>query len=240
MRSFISVIKLGTLPDMGVTSSSIRLANLRKLIEGAGGPAQAARRLEMDDSQLSQIAGKNPIRNVGTTLARRIEKAFSKPEGWLDVPHSQMLLQAVEADENVSPARDLRAEVPLISWVQAGQWRDLEDNFQPGDAERWVVTYASVSKHAYALRILGDSMTNPNGAPSFPEGTIIIVDPEREAAPGKFVVVRQNSDTECTFKQLVRDGGRYYLKPLNPRYPILEMLPDAVVCGVLVQAVMDF
>ena len=30
------------------------------------------------------------------------------------------------------------------------------------------------------------------------------------------------------------------LKPLNPRYPLLEMLPDAVICGVLVQAVMDF
>ena len=83
-------------------------------------------------------------------------------------------------------------------------------------------------------------MTNPGGAPSFPEGTIIIVDPEREATPGRYVVVRQNSDTECTFKQLVRDAGKHYLKPLNPRYPLLEMLPDAVICGVLVQAVMDF
>jgi SOS-response transcriptional repressor LexA len=97
-----------------------------------------------------------------------------------------------------------------------------------------------VGPHAYALRVVGDSMTNPHGSPSFPEGTVIILDPEREAAPGKYVVVRQKGDSEVTFKQLVRDGGRFYLKPLNPRYPILEMNEDAVICGVLVQAVMDF
>ena len=225
---------------MPTTSSSIRLENLRALITKAGGPAEAARKLDMDNSQLSQIAGKHPIRNIGTALARRIEKAFRRPEGWLDVPHSQMLLPQARTDRNVSPARHLQREVPLISWVQAGEWRNLVDNLQPGDAERWVATYAKVSKHAFALRIIGDSMTNPSGAPSFPDGTIIIVDPERDAQPGKFVVVRQNSDTECTFKQLVRDSGKHYLKPLNPRYPLLEMLPDAVISGVLVQAVMDF
>lgn len=225
---------------MPTTSSSIRLENFRELITKAGGPAEAARKLDMDDSQLSQIAGKHPSRNIGTSLARRIEKAFRRPEGWLDMPHSQLLLPQRRADKNVSPARDLQREVPLISWVQAGQWSDLEDNFQPGDAEKWIATYAKVSKHAFALRVVGDSMTNPSGAPSFPEGTVIIVDPERAAQPGKFVVVRQNVDTECTFKQLVRDAGRHFLKPLNPRYPLLEMLPDAVIAGVLVQAVMDF
>src|SRR6185436_16633783 len=224
---------------MPTTSSSIRLENFRELIKRTGGPAEAARKLDMDDSQLSQIAGKHPTRNIGTSLARRIEQAFRKPEGWLDMPHAQLALQQ-RADRNVSPARDLQREVPLISWVQAGVWNNLVDTFQPGDAERWVATYAKVSKHAFALRVVGDSMTNPSGAPSFPEGTIVIVDPERAAQPGKFVVVRQNVDTECTFKQLVRDAGRYFLKPLNPRYPLLEMLPDAVVCGVLVQAVMDF
>ncbi|MGH8736253.1 MAG: LexA family protein [Burkholderiales bacterium] len=212
---------------------------MRELIRKAGGPADAARKLDMDDSQLSQIAGKHPSRNIGTTLARRIERAFRKPEGWLDMPHAQLALQQ-RADRNVSPARDLQREVPLISWVQAGDWNNLVDTFQPGDAERWVATYARVSKHAFALRVVGDSMTNPSGTPSFPEGTIIIVDPERAAQPGKYVVVRQNLDSETTFKQLVRDADKHLLKPLNPRYPILEMLPDAVIAGVVVQAVMDF
>src|SRR5436853_7181560 len=113
---------------MPETSSSIRLKNLRELIDNSGGPAEAARRLDMDASQLSQIAGKNPVRNIGTSLARRIEKAFRRAEGWLDVPHGQMLLPQ-RSDKNVSPARDLQREVPLISWVQAGDWNNLVDNF---------------------------------------------------------------------------------------------------------------
>ena len=67
--------------------------------------------------------------------------------------------------------------------MQAGDWNNLVNNFQPGDAERWIATYAKVSRHAFALRIIGDSMTNPSGVPSFPEGTIIIVGPERAAQP---------------------------------------------------------
>src|SRR6476646_5306544 len=138
------MINMITFLDMATTSSSIRLANLRNLIKRAGGPADAARKLDMDDSQLSQIAGRNPIRNIGTSLARRIEKAFRKAEGWLDVPHGQMLLPQ-RSDKNVSPARDLQREVPLISWVQAGDWNNLVDNFPAGHAEKWIATYAKVS-----------------------------------------------------------------------------------------------
>lgn len=217
-----------------------RLENTRELIAQAGGPTAAAKLLDMDTSQLSQIAGRNPTRAIGSAVARRIELAFSKPKGWLDVSHVQFILRDGSVDQNVEYGPDLRSEVPLISWVQAGKWREVIDNLQRGDAERWIPTHARVGRHAYALRIVGDSMVNPRGSPSFPEGTVIIVDPERSAEPGRFVVVRQNHNTECTFKQLVRDAGRFYLKPLNPQYQIMELAQDAVVCGVLVQSTMDF
>lgn len=222
------------------TSAQIRLQNLRALIDEAGGPANAARRLEMTDSQLSQIGGRNPIRNIGTTIARRIERAWGKPVGWLDVSHAQLLLRQESHPYNVEGGPELSRAVPLISWVQAGSWADTIDNLQPRDADQWIPTHARVGRHAYALRVVGDSMVSPGGAASFPEGTIIIVDPDRESKPGQFVVVRQNHDTECTFKQLVKDSGRFFLKPLNPQYPTLEMRQDAVICGVLVQAVMEY
>ena len=53
------------------------------------------------------------------------------------------------------------------------------------------------------------------------------------------VIVRQNGNTEATFKQLMQDGGKSYLKPLNPRYPIMELMPDAVFCGVVKRVEMD-
>ena len=125
------------------------------------------------------------------------------------------------------------SRVPLISFVAAGNWSDAVDNYAPGDAEAWVETTVPVKRHTYALRVEGDSME-----PRFPNGAILIVEPEAEAKSGSFVIMRQNG-TDATFKQLVHDGGRWYLKPVNPRYPIMELSEDAVLCGVVRQMVMD-
>jgi SOS-response transcriptional repressor LexA len=74
--------------------------------------------------------------------------------------------------------------------------------------------------------------------PKFPDGSIIIVEPDITAQPGDYVIVRQNGD-EATFKQLVIDGSLYSLKPLNPRYPIMQLHADAVICGVVKRVEMD-
>ena len=129
---------------------------------------------------------------------------------------------------------DLRGKVPLISWVQAGHWCEISDQFPPGDAERWEVTTARVSASAFALRIEGDSME-----PAIPRGSIVIVDPAVEATNGRVVVVRQNGDSEATIKRLVIEGGVKYLKPDNPRYPIMEMRTDAVISGVAIKVELD-
>jgi SOS-response transcriptional repressor LexA len=66
---------------------------------------------------------------------------------------------------------------------------------------------------------------------SFPEGSIVVVEPEMEAQPGDYVIAL-NESNETTFKQLVKDGGDLYLKPLNTRYPI-KRLDGARVIGVV-------
>ncbi len=130
---------------------------------------------------------------------------------------------------NVGPGPELRGRVPLISWVQAGQWSEVADPYAKGVAEDWILTGAKVGPHAYALRVRGDSM-----APEFSEGDVIIVDPDVEATNGRFVIVRLDDAQEATFKQLVTDGGRQYLKPMNPRYPIIEVNENATFCGAIV------
>lgn len=135
-------------------------------------------------------------------------------------------------DKNVETGPVVRGEVPLISWVQAGAWSDVVDNFASGDSEEFVPTTVPVKRHTYALRVQGDSMTNPNGWPSFPEGMIIIVEPEFDHEPNDFVIVK-NGANEATFKQLIKDGSDWLLKPLNPRYPIKPLPHDAIICGVV-------
>lgn len=101
------------------------------------------------------------------------------------------------------------------------------DNFHPGDnGESLVPTTVPVKRHTFALRVSGDSME-----PEFKEGAILIVEPELEAQPGDFVIVK-NADEETTFKQLIKDGADWYLKPLNERYPI-KLLGRSKIIGVV-------
>jgi len=139
---------------------------------------------------------------------------------------------------NTSLAQDLKV-VPLISWVQAGDWEDAVDNYRPGEGEEPVYTTRKVGPHAYALRVEGDSMENPNGRPSYPQGAKIVVDPDLAPQHGSAVVVRLESSQMATFKILMIEGGRKYLKPLNPRYPIIEVNSNATFCGVVVQTIID-
>ena len=129
--------------------------------------------------------------------------------------------------------------LPLVSWVRAGQWNEVVDVYPPGEGEKPVYTTRKVGPRAYALRVVGDSMENPNGRPTYPQGSIIIVDPDREAMHGNAVIVRLEDSKEATFKQLIIEGGVRYLKPLNPRYPIMKVGAHATFCGVVVQTVID-
>ena len=65
-------------------------------------------------------------------------------------------------------------------------------------------------------------MESPSGL-SFPNGVIIIADPDQVATHDSFMVVTTSHDKEATLKQLVSDGNKRYLKPLNPRYPIVNL-----------------
>jgi len=66
---------------------------------------------------------------------------------------------------------------------------------------------------------------------SFPEGSILVVEPELPPLTGDYVIAL-NEASQTTFKQPVVDGGEAYLKPLNTRYPI-KPLGAAKIIGVV-------
>ena len=124
-------------------------------------------------------------------------------------------------------------DFPLISWVEAGKWSQIVDNFQPGDAEMWV-PFGIPRKdmpNAFCLRVRGDSMI-----PEFAEGDIILVDPHRQPENGSFVIAKLLDTQEATFKKYVVDAGNVSLLPLNfPKYePIRLNGRKAVIVGVVV------
>ena len=68
-----------------------RRENLRQLCrdEHGGSISEMANRLDRQQSLISRWIGKtrNP-KPLGSRTARRIEREYRKPEGWLDVPHA--------------------------------------------------------------------------------------------------------------------------------------------------------
>lgn len=80
----------------------------------------------------------------------------------------------------------------------------------------------------FALRVIGDSM-----APEFLDGHIVIVDPAMPAESGAYVIVDYAGET--TFRQLVIEEGRRYLRALNDRYPAVEIVGESRLRGVVVQ-----
>jgi DNA polymerase V len=80
----------------------------------------------------------------------------------------------------------------------------------------------------FALRVLGDSME-----PEFREGHIIIIEPDGVIQNGSFVLAVYQE--EYIFRQLVMDDKQYFLKPLNDKYPTVEIPSLEAVKGVITQ-----
>lgn len=73
---------------------NIRYQNLLRLLdEVQGNQAELARRANTNPAYISQIVNGSPLpsgrpRAVGDGLARRLERAFYKDEGWMDTSES--------------------------------------------------------------------------------------------------------------------------------------------------------
>lgn len=63
-----------------------RKARLERLILDAGSQVAVARKIATDPAYISQIVGRKGRRNIGNGLARRLERGFGKPLGWMDNP----------------------------------------------------------------------------------------------------------------------------------------------------------
>ncbi len=125
---------------------------------------------------------------------------------------------------------------PLFTKVQAGCFTENGNSYTDRDAEDWIPTAKKASNKAFWLEVEGHSMTAPQGGkPSFPEGMLILVDPEEDVEFGDFCVARMLND-EFTFKRLIRDGGVEYLEPLNPRYELIPINGNCQIVGKVVKS----
>nr|WP_319552423.1 LexA family transcriptional regulator [uncultured Vibrio sp.] len=162
-----------------------------------------------------------------------------------EVLASQLGVSAVEIMFDVSNSGNIsipstqpetKGSFPLISSVQAGQWREACEPYNVKDAHM-LATTEKASASSFWLTVEGDSMTAPPGSPlSFPTGVRVLVDPELEAINKSLVVAKLDDVNEATFKQLIVDAGQKFLNPLNPTYPKLPINGNCKIIGVVVDA----
>lgn len=214
-----------------------RLQNLELLIAEAGSAAKLARIVGTNSSYISQVRHQMPTkkgtpRGLGDDLAGKLERGMAKPEGWMDEPHEDSQEQPVACKEvNAHGGPVVRSLHPLISWVQAGEWTEISEGYVPQYESELLPCPVRCSEETFVLRVHGVSME-----PRFHEGDLIFVDPDATPVHGKYVVAQLDESNEATFKQLIIEENRQYLKALNPDWPnrIIEVNAAATICGVVV------
>ncbi|MFM4937784.1 LexA family protein [Aeromonas enteropelogenes] len=127
--------------------------------------------------------------------------------------------------------------IPVISYVQAGHWREMCEQATTFDGNvEYVSASTDIGPCGFGLWLRGDSML-----PQFKEGDLIIVDPDEAPQPGDFVVAKNGSD-EATFKKYrprgIDETGQevFELVPLNDDYPTMHSDRQHIqIVGVMVE-----
>lgn len=209
-----------------------RLYQAALVVSGDTIPADVARRMNTTQQRISNWE----TRGISQEGAIEAERAYGVSPRWILDGTGSPPTGPGEV-QNVAPIDTVYPAVPLISWVNAGMWADIVDNYMPGSGEELRPAYTSKpGRQSFALRVEGDSMVSHNHT-SFPEGTILIVDPARAPAAGDYVIAKDTETQRATFKRLMQDGGRWFLKPLNPSYPAIPIDDPAIrVIGVVIES----
>lgn len=179
----------------------------------------------------------NPKADTLAALARALGEEYTSSQAARPSSSEDEPLQAETTTESVVRCEILNTEVPVVSWVQAGEMQDVCDPYPAGCSDEWLPCPSAHGPSTFALRVRGDSMVAPHGGGrSYPEGTVIFVDPEQQPENGSRVVAKL--DGQATFKVLAEDAGRKYLRPLNPQYPTVEINGNVEIIGRVIGAYM--
>jgi SOS-response transcriptional repressor LexA len=211
---------------MRIWSLEQEAANLKERFSGVRNRAAFARDFRVPGGQAmiyQHINGIKPISmDAGLAYAaafgcdlRDISQRLADEAETISKGMTPNILPGITIDSN-------RRGYPIISYVQAGAWREIVDSFPRGGADEYILANSSYGPHTFALRIVGNSME-----PEFKEGDVVVIDPDVNPDPGNYVVAR-NHEESATFKKyrprgVGADGLEIFeLVPLNPDYAVLR------------------
>jgi len=136
--------------------------------------------------------------------------------GKIDELLAESDLETDSSDAAIKPGR----LIPIINRVAAGYPVDFDDlEYPAGFADDYVRCPDIDDPHAFAVRVIGDSME-----PKFFEGDIVIFSPGAEVRSGDDCFIRLAMPHETTFKRVFFEvDEKVRLQPRNERYAPLIM-----------------
>lgn len=189
---------------------------------GRGNQNKVAAQVKIAPQQLSRyVAGQLPQPPVLVRLARVVGRSIDYLLTGQDRTAS-FSADGLPLYEGIKPRM-----VPVLTWVQAGALTSA----YAGTGEDAIVVNVR-GKNCIALKVRGTSME-----PEFREGDLIVVDPDRQAQFGDYVVVKCDEDDEATFKKYVRLQGVEYFRPLNREHPDIQRTAKHRIVGKVVKLV---
>jgi SOS-response transcriptional repressor LexA len=205
-----------------------------------------ARALSLDSSQVVsnwKLAGRDiPARmypEVAELLGYSVEQMLAEA-GMSRKAKSpgQVLVLSKHPQEKLAAVPPISAVLPIIRLGQIARRGDILQQHHAGHwdkGETFAVRDSQPSKDAFAVRVENDSMTAPGAALSFPEGTVLVIDPEVEATSGTYVLAADPHTGAATFKRLTNDAGTWWLMPLNPMYKAQQIDGPGAVIGTVIE-----
>jgi SOS-response transcriptional repressor LexA len=179
---------------------------------------------------VSQLRDLNVVGGSGGTRGDSLsrDQASPNPENAPVIEPSSLL--------NVRYAPPQRAAVPVISAIQAGRMKEIGYVPELGAGDRFESPEHKLGARGWAMVVEGDSMDDGTDK-GIPAGWLIFVDPDIAPTPNSYVIAKDVATQAATFKKLVYDAGRWYLRPLNRQYQAIEIdSPELRVIGVVTEA----
>ncbi len=216
-----------------MTREEIRRDNARRLASRVGGNKEFASFLGMEPSQVSHLIGPNPVKNIGNSIARRIENAFSLPANYIDSPHPELSDEPDPVNDLVEPSKipfvgngtrvsvERESEEDMIPikkvtlTLEAGfpafeADQDFEDGGYVNVPRKWVEENNLVPQCLISIKVRGSSMEPM----LFEDDSVVVNIADIKPVSGGIYAVNFNG--QAIIKQMVKAGPDWWLHSFNP------------------------
>lgn len=200
----------------------IRLLNARQLARKFNKLSDFAAAIRREPTQVSRFMGKNPSKNIGSQMARHIEKMFELQEGWLDLPHNlpSHEIKKIVLKEYASTYEESKIiAIPQYRnhSLSAGPGSIAEDE-KPGSEmyfkNSWLKHKGWKEKELFVIYVKGTSME-----PVLSDGDVVLINSsDKLITSGQIYAI--NTYGETKIKRIFRQiNGSLLIKSENIDFP---------------------